>query len=130
MRTITIADYVPPGVPVVELAEFLDLLGPLAERARWTIGEDMLCTGEMDGDFELMRLGVRHSTIDGRRLRTLALTVEAILEGTLTAHLPGESEPWMTVRFFKNQCVDVSTTDLRALRCLRHRFVDVVTWAF
>lgn len=151
MPTLRIYDLDDRGMLAVRLVRLLDLLGPRAQKAEWTVspaprrepGHDGFeATGP--GGEQLEALAARGAVISGTDLARLAggtgptagatpservdgreTNEPQIVWGQFVARLPGEGGDWLTLRAIDSSFYEVETADDAVLAKLRASFSDV-----
>jgi hypothetical protein len=136
MATIRICDCRDGGVLALDLRDLLDLLGPRAQQAVWTVSkvklyypelndfrEEFMATGRGAGQLNV--LARNRSSVGGRVLTELANATWQIVWGQFVATLPQQEAVWITIRAIDSSFYEVTTTDEVVLNKVKATFKDV-----
>lgn len=116
-----------------DLRDLLDLLGPNALRADWTVsavkftpgGEDWFeATGK--GGEQLEKLAPMDARLSGRSLSAFAKNTRQVIWGEFVGFLPKEMDgAWVTIRAIDSTFYEVTTEDRAVLDKIATSFKDV-----
>ena len=125
MFRISILDRSPAGSTLAfDLIDVLQLLGPDALKAAWTL-EDVECLGETSDD--LHAVSDSGEPISGRRLLELASGVSQTIDGDFYCYRNGlPSRPWVTIRAIDSSAFDVDSEDATVIGRIKGHFGHVV----
>jgi diaminopimelate decarboxylase len=122
MKGITFRQRNTGGALSFDLKDILRVIGDRARHSAWNI-RNLECS---DGDpaARLYQLEDSGEQIAGHLLMDIAEHVGQVIDGEFVGYLPGESEPWVTIRAVDSSAWDVESVDDMVLRALSEHFSD------